>query len=742
MKMKGLSFGLVAVALLPALALGASASPDEGGIERRLDELMARMTLEEKVGQLVQLAHDESAGGLTPAQQEALRQGRIGSVLNATEPALVNAYQKMALTGAGVRIPVLFGYDVIHGFRTVFPIPLGEAASWDPELVERAAAVAAREARAQGVAWTFAPMVDIARDPRWGRIAEGAGEDPYLGRAMAKARVRGFQGDDLSRPDRVAACAKHYVAYGAAEGGRDYNTTEVSERTLREVYLPPFKAAAEAGVATMMSAFSDLDGVPASANRFTLTDVLRTEWGWQGMVVSDWNSVGELMVHRVDRTPAEAAKDAFLAGVDMDMVSELYAGHLPALVSQGLVPMTRLDQAVRRVLRLKLRLGLFEAPYADPQKAAAALLTPESRTLARALSARSMVLLKNDRGLLPLSKSLRSVAVIGPLADSRQDMLGSWSANGRPEDVVTVVEGIRQALPKDARVTYARGCDLLKEGREGFDAALRAARAAEAVVLVVGEPGNMSGEAGSRAYLNIPGSQEALVEAVRAAGKPLVVVLMSGRPLAIPGVAATVPALVEAWFPGIEAGHAVADVLFGDVNPGGKLPATFPRTVGQVPLYYNYKSTGRPGDPNARMTSRYLDETNDPVFPFGYGLSYSTFALDALTLSAPSIRPDGKVQVSVNVTNTSSRAGDEVVELYLQDVVSSTTRPVRELAGFRRVTLAPGAKQTVSFELGPAELGLYDRSMRFVVEPGEFKVWVGTSSVGGLEAGFQVTPSR
>jgi beta-glucosidase len=730
--------GVLIMAFAPALALAAEPPPSASDVDHRVDALLAQMTLAEKVGQLVQVAYDDRLGGLTPAQQDALRQGLIGSVLSSKDPAQLEAYQQLALTGSRLKIPVLFGYDVIHGFRTVFPIPLGEAASWDPDLVEQAAAVAAREARAQGIAWTFAPMVDIARDPRWGRIAEGAGEDPFLGRAMARARVRGFQGDDIGRPDKLAACAKHFAAYGAAEGGRDYNTVDVSERTLRSVYLPPFKAAVEAGVETLMSAFNDLNGMPCSANRLLLTDVLRKEWGFGGFVVSDWNSIGELLVHRVAATRADAARDAFLAGVDMDMVSELYGRHLPELVAQGVVSPERLDEAVRRVLRLKARLGLLDRPHADMEQAAAALLTPEHRQVARKVAARSLVLLKNERGVLPLSKSVRSIAVIGPLADSRQDMLGSWTADGRPEDVVTVLEGVRQAVTPATRVLHARGCDALGEKTEGFAEAVRVARQAEVAVLVVGEPGDMSGEGGSRAYLDLPGQQEGLVKAVHATGVPVVVVLMSGRPLTIRGLSETVPAILEAWFPGTEAGHAVADVLFGDVNPGGKLPATFPRTLGQVPLYYNHMTTGRPADPAFRTTSRYLDETNAPLYPFGHGLSYTTFSLDALRLSAEAIRPDGRITMTVDVANTGLRAGDEVVQLYLQDVVSSTARPERELAGFRRVTLVPGEKRTVSFEIGPVEMGLYDGEMRFVVEPGEFQVWVGTSSVGGLSGSFRV----
>ncbi len=735
-------FGLAGLLLVlaPCVLRGADTARDNAlALDRRVDALLARMTLEEKVAQLTQISGDLATGELSPEQQVAVREGRVGSILNNKDPRLIHAFQRLALEGTSrLRLPLLFGYDVIHGYRTVLPIPLGEAASFDPRLAEQSAAVAAREARAAGIPWVFAPMVDIARDARWGRIAEGAGEDPFLGRAMAAARVHGFQGADIAAPDRVAACVKHYVAYGAAEAGRDYNTVDISERTLRTVYLPPFKAAVDAGVASLMSAFNDLSGVPCTANRLTLTDILRGEWAFTGPVVSDWKAVGELVNHRFAATPADATREALLAGVDMDMVAEHYPRYLPALVAAGRVPEARINEAARRVLRLKMRLGLFERCYADPETAPAAWLTPAHRALAREAARRSIVLLKNEGGLLPLARRREAVAVLGPLADSRVDMLGSWTADGRSEDVVTVLDGIRQALGPSARVLHAQGCPIDGGTTDGIAEAAALAKQAGLAVLVVGEAGSMSGEAGSRAYLDLPGHQRALIEAVHATGVPFVVVLMSGRPLTITREAALTPALLEAWFPGVEAGHAVADVLFGDVNPGAKLPVSFPRTVGQVPLHYDGKSTGRPADLNDRYTSRYLDESNDALFPFGHGLSYTTFTLGALRLSAPSIPPDGRLAVSVDVTNTGRAAGDEVVQLYIQDVASSVTRPVRELAGFERVSLMPSEKKTVTLEVGPQELGLWDRSMRFVVEPGAFRVWVGQSSVGGLEGSFRV----
>ena len=725
----------------PALAAG----PD---VERTIDGLLARMTLEEKLGQLQQL-DGEAQGSYRPEHLALARQGRLGSTLNVRGAVHVNELQRAAFEESRLRIPLIFGFDVIHGYRTVFPIPLGEAASWDPAAVERAASIAAAEARAAGVQWTFAPMVDIARDPRWGRIAEGAGEDPYLGSAMARARVRGFQGRDYSRPDKVVACAKHWVGYGAAEGGRDYNTTDLSERMLRKVYFPPFHAAVEAGIGSVMSAFNDLDGVPASANPFTLTQVLRKEWGFDGMVVSDYTSVVELINHGIAADEADAARQALSAGVDMEMVSRSYATHMPRLVQEGRLPTAVVDEAVRRVLRVKLRAGLFDAPYANADRERATLLTPESRAAAREIAARSMVLLKNERGVLPLSPSIARLAVVGALADDRPDMMGNWTGDGRADDVVTVLAGIKAAVGPATRVTYAKGVSVDLEvladaaaheaaDRAGIEEAVRVAREADAVVLFLGETGDMSGEASSRASLDLPGRQLELAQRVVGAGRPTAVVLMNGRPLTIPWLAEHASAILEAWFPGTEAGNAVADVVFGKVNPGGKLPVTFPRTVGQVPIYYNHENTGRPPDANNKYTSKYLDVPWTPLYPFGHGLSYTEFKLSSLRLSPTRIPPDGRVLVSVDVENVGSRAGDEVVQLYLRDVVASVTRPVQELKGFARVPLGPGEKRTVQFALASEQLGLLDRAMKWVVEPGRFKVRVGTSSEGGLEASFEV----
>ena len=735
-QISNLKFVLLALCVCALTLISAAASLEKSDVERRIDTLLKRMTLEEKLGQL-QILDGEANGNYRPEHLEMIRKGLLGATLNVRGAKRTNELQRIAVEQSRLKVPVLFGFDVIHGYRTVFPISLGEAASWDPATVERASSIAAAEAAASGVRWTFAPMVDIARDPRWGRISEGAGEDPYLGAAIAKAQVRGFQGRDYSAPDKVVACAKHWVAYGAAEGGRDYNTTEVSERTLREIYFPPFKAARDAGVATFMSGFNDLNGVPTSANPFTLTQVLRNEWKFEGFVVSDYESVKELINHGLAADEAEAARAALSAGVDMEMISRLYGKYAAGLIREGKLSQATIDEAVRRVLRIKFRLGLFEHPYTDEAREQASIMTHANIDAAREVAARSMVLLKNEGDLLPLSKNAHSIAVIGPLADDQQDMLGSWSGDGRKEDAVTLLAGLTQKLPS-ATITFAKGCDIERGSAEGIGQAVRIARASDVAIVAVGESADMSGEAASRTSLDLPGHQLELAKAIIGTGKPTVIVLMNGRPLAINWLAANAPAILETWFAGVQAGNSIADVLFGDVNPGGKLPVTFPRDVGQVPLYYNHKSTGRPPDPNNKYTSKYLDAPATPLFPFGFGLSYTTFRLSNLQLGSLRIKPNERITVAVDIQNTGSLAGSEVVQLYIRHVSASVTRPVRELKGFRRLTFEPAAKKVLEFVLGPAELGFYDRNMRFVVEPGEIKVFVGTNSIDGLEASFRI----
>jgi beta-glucosidase len=720
--------------LLAILAAGHGvAARQSPGLEARIDQLLAAMTLEEKLGQLQQLAGG-AEGTYDEAQAGLAAKGLLGSMLNVRGAARTNALQRLALERSRLKIPLLFGFDVIHGYRTVFPIPLGEAASWDPAAAERSSAIAAAEASAVGVKWTFAPMVDIARDPRWGRVAEGAGEDTHLGAAFARARVRGFQGADPSAADRVLACMKHYVGYGAAEGGRDYNATWIPDRLLREVYLPPFKAGLDAGAGTVMSAFNDLNGVPTSANPYTLTTILQREWAFDGFVVSDYESVRELVHHGIAADTAEAAQKALMSGVDMEMVSRTYNEHGAALLQKGRITQARIDDAVRRILRVKMRLGLFDRPYADESREAAVLLAPAHRAAAREIAARSMVLLRNQGGVLPLATSVRSIALVGPLGDSQADMLGSWAGDGRAADVVTLRAGLQAAAPS-ARITVVKGCDVSGPAPARFDAAVRAARAADVTVLAIGEAGDMSGEAASRSSLDLPGAQLDLVKAVVATGKPVVAVLFNGRPLSIPWVLAHVPAVVEAWFPGTEAGNAIADVLFGAANPGGKLPMTFPRTVGQVPIYYNHANTGRPAG-EAKYTSKYIDLPSDPLLPFGFGLSYTTFALKDFTV-AP-FDPSRGIEATVTVTNTGQRAGDEVVQIYVRDVAGSATRPIRQLVGFSRVTLDPGASRTLTFTIQPSALAVRQDDGSSAVEPGTFTVWAATSSVGGLETTFDV----
>ena len=723
--------------VLSLLATPATHSKQAPNVEARVNALLARMTLEEKLGQLQQL-DGEGSGDFRPEHLELIRKGLLGSTLNVRGAKRTNQLQHVAVEESRLKIPNLFGYDVIHGYRTIFPIPLAEAASWDPTLAERSASIAASETYAAGVRWTFAPMVDIARDPRWGRITEGAGEDPFLGAAFARARVLGFQGRDYSERNKVLACAKHFVGYGAAEGGRDYNTTDMSEQTLREIYLPPFHAAVDAGVGTLMSAFNDLNGVPTSANPFTLTKVLRGEWKFDGFVVSDYTSVNELKNHGLAANDKDAAEAALNAGVDMEIVSRLFNQNVPALLKEGKVSQATIDEAVKRILRIKFRLGLFEHPYADEAAEKGAILTAANRTAAREAAERSMVLLKNDRETLPLNKNVGSLAVIGPLADDSRAPLGWWSGDGKDTDTVTALAGIKAKVSPQTKVTYAKGCDVLGDSDAGFAEAVASARQADVALVFVGEAKEMVGEAASRSTLDLPGRQMDLVKAIQATGKPTIVVLINGRPPTIGWIVENVPAVLEAWMAGTEGGNAIADVLFGDVNPGGKLPVTFPRTVGQVPIYYNHMNTGRPPEPSTRYNSKYLDLPWTPQFPFGFGLSYTQFKITNLQLSDASIARNGQLKVSVEVQNVGKRAGDQVVQLYIRDIAASMTRPVKELKGFKRISLKPGETQRIEFTLGPEHLGFYNREMKYVVEAGEFKVMVGSSSEDVIEKSFEV----
>src|SRR6266699_1360372 len=763
-------------ASVPSTAAVRSSLSDAGS-EKKVEALLQKMTLEERVGQLVQYSAGQLTGPGTGRTNydDMIRKGEAGALGNITTARNMNAYQRIAVEQSRSHIPLLFGLDVIHGFRTEFPIPLGLASSWDPELIERTARVAAREASASGIRWTFSPMVDIARDARWGRMAEGSGEDPYLGAALARAYVRGYQGARLDATDSVAACPKHYVGYGAAEGGRDYNTVELSEHTLRQFYLPPFHAAVDAGAATLMSAFNSLNGVPASANPLTLKQILRKEWGFEGLVDSDWTSVGELVAHGIANDGATAARKAFLAGVDLDMASSLYHENLAHLVRSGEVPEAAVDEAVRRVLRVKFALGLFEHPYADETREAGAMLQPDSLSLARTAAERSFVLLKNANfsggaPVLPLSNETRTIALVGPLADDPYDMLGSWAGQGRPEDVITLRTVLTQRVGGD-RVRYAKGTEIIGGSDEQLAEALKTAEQSDAVILALGENApEMTGEAASRAHLGLPGRQQQLLEKIVATGKPVVLLLFSGRPLTLPWAFEHVPAVVAAWFPGIQAGPALVRTLLGEVNPSGKLPVSWPRSVGQEPLYYNALNTGRPAgnidltrppkNGDEKYVSRYIDEQNTPQFPFGYGLSYTQFLYGSTRTSSPlatlatelrakalnvQLRASGPqtkraLSVSAEITNAGTRAGEETVQCYMRLQGTSVALPVRALSGFQRISLAPGEKQVVTFELGPEAFAFWNDQNKFVVEPARLTVWISPDSAHGEGKTLEITP--
>jgi beta-glucosidase len=751
------------VRIAGALALSLAFIPGAGAqglvnpaTEKRIDDLLARMTLEEKVGQLNQYSSslDLTGPAASPGNQKAayeqVRTGLVGSLINVTGAEATRKAQQLALEGSRLKVPLIFGLDVIHGYRTMFPVPLGEAASWDPEAIERSARIAATEAAAAGVHWTFAPMVDICRDARWGRIMEGAGEDPYLGAQVAAARVRGFQGKDLAALDTIAACAKHYAAYGFAEAGRDYNTVDISEQTLRNVVLPPFKAAAEAGVATFMNSFNEIAGIPSTGNPHLQRDILKGEWAFPGFVVSDWGSIGEMIAHGYAENLAQAAQQAITAGSDMDMEARAYVTHLAELVKAGKMNEKLVDEAVRRVLRVKFALGLFDDPYryCDPAREKQALADPSHAAHARDVARKSIVLLKNEGGLLPLGKGVKTIAVVGPLAADKDSPLGNWRAQAVTGSAVSLLEGIQASLPPTTRVVHAEGVKLVTgvrnfgarltydtTDRSGIPGAVEAARSADVVVAAVGEDAFQSGEGRSQADIGFKGLQEELLKAVFEANRKLVVVVMSGRPLTLGWTAENAPAILEAWLGGSQAGHAIADVLFGDYNPSGKLPVAFPRVVGQLPMTYARKSTGRPGPDPGVTWSSYTDVPNDPLYPFGFGLSYTTFAYSEPKLSAAEIGRDGSLQVTATVTNTGRRAGVEVVQLYVRDLVGSVTRPIKELKGFQKVELQPGESREVSFSLRPSDLAFYTAAGRWEAEPGAFKVYVGGSSRDVKEAG-------
>ena len=729
-----------------------NADLNAASIDQRIHDLLGQMTVEEKIGQLSQV---NAAGGHIPEHlRHALRAGAIGSLLNEVQVEIVNELQRIAIEESRLGIPLLIGRDVVHGFKTVFPIPLGQAASWNPDLVARGARIAALEAASAGVNWTFAPMIDIGRDPRWGRVAECLGEDPYLTGVLGAAMVRGFQGDELAEPGCIAACAKHFAGYGASESGRDYNTTSIPETDLRNIHLPPFKAALEAGVATVMTSFSDLNGVPATGNDLLLRRILREEWGFDGFVVSDWESVRQLAVHGLTATDRESAYEAANAGLDMEMVSTTYADHLGSLVHEGRIPVSRLDAMVGNILRIKFRLGLFQHPYTDPGEFPA-IANADFLDAARQAALESVVLLKNESRALPLSQAaVGNLAVIGPLADEPWEQLGTWVFDGDPQYSQTPLRALRELLGESA-VHYQRSLSTTRSlDRRGFADAVALADRCDAVVLFLGEEAILSGEAHCRADISLPGVQEALIEAVAATGKPIVLVVMAGRPLALERIIGKVAAILYAWHPGCMGGPAIADLLFGIASPSGKLPATFPRMTGQIPIYYAQKNTGKPATPESFVhidniesntpqlsvgnTSFHFDAGYTPLFPFGHGLSYTTFDYANIRTSRPAITRHDTIEVSAEVTNTGDRAADEVVQLYIRDPAASLTRPVKELKGFSRISLDPGERRTVTFILGAADLAFHGRDMRLRTEAGEFHAWIGGSSDTQLKTGFEL----
>jgi len=720
-------------------------------IDKRVDSLLRLMTLEEKVGQLHQITSDFAATGPITRdgeKQDRVRKGMVGSYLNVTGAARTRSLQEIAMQSR-LKIPLLFAQDVIHGFRTIFPLPLAEAASWDMDAIERSARIAAKEAAASGIHWTFAPMVDISRDPRWGRVMEGAGEDTYLGSQIARARVKGFQGKSIGDTDALLACAKHFAAYGAAEGGRDYNTTDMSWRRLYEVYLPPFQAAREVGVASFMNSFNDINGIPATGHTYLQRKLLKGDWNFKGIVVSDWGSVGEMVNHGYAADLADAAKKAILAGCDMDMESRAYSAHLAALVKKKEVDIKLLDDAVRRILRKKFELDLFKDPYRFSNEAREQSIWNEKTHLnaARDIAKKSIVLLKNEaigtekNTLLPMRGiKNKKIALLGPLVKAIDDNNGFWSYSW-PDDSVRVVslwKGMMNKFGADNSLLYSKGCNITGNDTSGFAAARQVALQSDLIIISVGESANMSGEAKSRSSIHLPGVQEQLVQEMTALGKPVIVLISAGRPLIFNWIADNVPAIVYTWWLGTEAGNAIADVLSGDYNPSAKLPMTFPRSEGQIPIYYNYFSTGRPfkQDNDNNYVTAYKDLQNSPRYPFGYGLSYSRFEYGRVKLSADTISQTQQLSASIQVSNTGSYEGEEVVQLYIQDVTASLVRPVRELKAFQKIKLAPGESREVTFVITKKELSFYLEDLRFIAEPGQFNVFIGGSSLAAEKASF------
>lgn len=711
-------------------------------VDPRVDSLIRIMTLDEKIGQMVLFTSDWDVTGPTIREGylDDIRSGRCGNIFNAYTVDYIRELQRVAVEESRLGIPLMFGYDVVHGHKTIFPIPLGESCSWDLDLIRRSASAAAAEAAASGLNWTFAPMVDISVDPRWGRVSEGAGEDPYLGSLIAAARVKGFQGENLANPLTVLACVKHFAAYGAPFAGRDYNTVDMSERQFREFYMPPYKAGVDAGALSVMTAFNEYDGVPATGNQYLLKDLLKGEWNFQGFVVTDYTSINEMVHHGYARDEAEAGVKAVNAGVDMDLQGEVYFSYLRGLVDSGFVREKTIDNAVRRILNVKAKLGLFDDPYlyCDRARENQVVSNPEIKALSRDAARRSMVLLKNE-GCLPFDRGDR-IAVIGELAASRRDLLGSWKAAGEWDDMNSILDAVR-AYNGAANVIYAEGCRKIGSDRSGFSEAMDAVAQADKVLMVIGEDWDWSGEAASRTDIGVPGIQSELLKMIASAGKPVALVLLNGRPLVLEEESKDADAILEAWYPGTMGAEAVTDIVFGQYNPSGKLTMTFPRSVGQIPVFYYEKNTGRPIYlPNDKYKSKYLDSPNEPLYPFGYGLSYTDFKYSNLILSSPKMKKGHTIDATVTVTNIGSRTGEETVQLYIRDLIGSVTRPVKQLKGFQKLVLAPGESRTVTFTIDDEMLSFWRHDMTFGIEDGDFKVMVGGSSSDLLQTSFSLVP--
>ena len=759
--MKSAKFLLFSIVMLYSLTITAqqkSPTPDPK-MKPFIDGLMKKMTLDEKIGQLNLPASGDIITGSTASSDigNKIREGKVGGLLNAKSVVKIRQIQKIAVEESRLKIPLIFGLDVIHGYGTIFPVPLALSCSWEMQLIEQSTRIAAIEASADGICWTYSPMVDISRDPRWGRVSEGAGEDPYLGSLVAKAMVKGYQGDDLKKNNTILACVKHFAMYGAAEGGRDYNTVDMSYVRMYNDYLPPYKAAVDAGVGSVMSSFNEINGIPATANKWLLTDLLRKQWGFTGLVVTDYTAINELIQHGIGKDLKDVSAQALNAGIDMDMVGEGVLLNAKQLIKEGKIKEKTIDDACRIVLEAKYKLGLFDDPYRyiSDDRATTEILTSENRNAARTAAEHSMVLLKNDKQLLPLDPA-KSIAIIGPMADIRPDITGTRPATGKQENSSSVQSGVKKLLGNPSEIYYAKGCNLLTDrkflsqinGKESVDSrtddemineAYNVASQADVIVAVLGEPSGFNGEASSRSDIGIPGRQLDLLKTLLKTGKPVVLVIISGRPLTIEFEAANVPAILQAWDGGTETGNAVANVLYGKYNPSGKLTMTFPVNVGQIPIYYNHKNTGRPlVDNSDKYLSRYLDASNDPLYPFGYGLSYTTFSYSDLKLDKQKLTPGGKLTVSVTLTNTGKYDGSEVAQLYIRDMNGSITRPVKELKGFQKVFLKAGESRTLNFTITPVDLAFYNNDLQFKSEPGDFKVFVGTNSASCHESTFEL----